>query len=260
MPLSVSIFADAPSRYERFEHHFLAQAFLQEKVEEVSEKSGESIKVRKGDERNLSLVVALSYAKGLKTFAAVSRLCVLGYGEDAQVLLRSNINLLINLKYILDDPNPVQRANEFLASTYRNRETFFRLAYGENDMPYPPPVPPDMLTVYAKAWSDVTLETRADRAKLKDFYYTKGYRFFSSMEHSEAFALNEYLEQWNEVGPRFRAESDNGISLALLWNFRIMKDLLSLFLRYYRIDRKDVEDALDRKFIELCKFDSEKCQ
>lgn len=260
MPLSAAVFADAPSRYKRLEDHFLAQAFLQEKVEEVCETSGESIRVRRGDEQNLSVVVALSFAKGLKTFSAVNRLCVLGYGEDAQVLLRSNINLLINLKYILDDSNPVERANEFLASTFKNRETFFKLAYSKNDMPYPPPVPPDKLTAYAKAWSDVTLETRAERAKLKDFYYTKGYRFFSSMEHSEAFALNEYLEKWDEVGPRLRGESDNGIGLALLWNFRIVKDLLSQFLRYYRIDRKDIEDALEERLTELCKFDSEQCQ
>jgi len=33
--------------------------------------------------------------QGMKDVQAVERLCVLGYGEDAAVLLRSNVNLLV---------------------------------------------------------------------------------------------------------------------------------------------------------------------
>ena len=196
-------------------------------------------------------------ANSLKTFAAVCRLCVLGFGEDAQVLLRANINLLINLKYILDDPNPILRANELLASTHRNRQTFFRLGYGKTDMPVPPPVAEDQLTEFADAWARTSLETKAERAGLKDFYYTKGYRYFSSMEHSEAFALNEYLEEWGEVGPRLRGESDNGVSMALLWNYSIAEDIFFQFCRYYRIEREDIRNAVQERLKQLCKADSE---
>ncbi len=257
MPLARDAFSGADARFLRFAKHFEAQAFLQEEVEEIFKNHSGHIRLRKNRERNLSFLVALMLSKGLKTFAAVCRLCVLGFGEDAQVLLRTNINLLINLKYLLDAPDPLLRASELLASSYKNRQTFFRCGYNKTDMPIPCPVPEDKLAEYADAWGRTRIETKAGRAKLKDFYYDKGYRYFSSMEHSEAFALNEYLEEWDEVGPRMRGESDNGVSLALLWNYRTAKDILFQFCRYFVIERPDIRDALEVREAQLCKIDSE---
>ena len=45
---------------------------------------------------------------------AIERLCLLGYGEDAAVLLRSNVNLLANVAYIVTDEQPNERAAEYM--------------------------------------------------------------------------------------------------------------------------------------------------
>ena len=77
------------------------------------------------------------------------------------------------------------------------------------------------------------------------------------MEHSKTFALNGYLEEWEEVGPRLRAENDNGVSQALLKNYRTAKNILFQFSRYFAIERPDIRDALEEREAQLCMADSE---
>src|SRR3989338_4905478 len=121
MSPETDVFADDPGRFQRFEREFRAQNFLGDLVNEILDRHEHKLKVKDGEERDLSLLISASFGKGLKTFQAISRLCALGYGEDAIILLRSNVNLLINTRFILSDKNPAERAKEFIAYSVKER-------------------------------------------------------------------------------------------------------------------------------------------
>jgi hypothetical protein len=246
----------AGARFVRFRPLFDAVAFALDKMHTAFEEHGDVIKVGQGPERNLSLLVPLFVlGKGRKTCSAARHLCWLGYGEDAAILVRANLNLLINLGYIAGDSDPVRRADEFLAYSYAEREKFFRLGYGEK-MPIGPPVPADQLAAYVKAWKDASIETKAQQAGLRTFHYARGYRYFSSLEHSDAFALNTLLGDWNEVGPVIRGEDDQGVDLALFIDFLVACDLTLAMLQFYRIDHTNLASEFRAKMQELEEWDT----
>src|SRR6266511_3305462 len=98
MGQAINFFAEDPGRYERFQQHFIAQNIIDDVIDEILERHSDALKEREGEESDLSrLVAGLCFGKAHKTFHAIIRLCALGFGEDAAILLRSNINLLINI-------------------------------------------------------------------------------------------------------------------------------------------------------------------
>ncbi|KFI23944.1 hypothetical protein [Nitrosococcus oceani] len=98
MEHGIDFFAEDPGRYERFQQEFRAQNILGDCINEIIDQHGDKLELRDGEERDLSLLVASAFfGKAQKTFQAVIRLCALGFGEDALILVRSNINLLINI-------------------------------------------------------------------------------------------------------------------------------------------------------------------
>src|SRR6266850_6445417 len=100
MANEVNFFAQDPGRYKRFKQEFTAQGIIDDVVDVLLERHADALKLRDGEENDLSrLVGGFCFAKAHKTFHATQRLCALGFGEDAALLLRSNINLLI--KYLL---------------------------------------------------------------------------------------------------------------------------------------------------------------
>src|SRR6266446_2840578 len=110
---------DMEARFRRFQNVFQLQCHLWDLVNHLLEYA--ELKLRSGDERDLSLLVGASFGKVLKTFYGINDLCLSGWGEDALILLRSNVNLLINLGYILGDTEPVECAADFIAFSYAAR-------------------------------------------------------------------------------------------------------------------------------------------
>src|SRR5713226_5116717 len=104
---------DKAALFRRFHRLFKAQSELWDASNELLDHH--PVKVRAGDEHDLSLFVAASLGKALKTFDGINQLCMAGWGEDALVLLRSSVNLLINLGFILGDPQPIERVADFIA-------------------------------------------------------------------------------------------------------------------------------------------------
>jgi hypothetical protein len=95
MVQEINFFAEDPGRYERFQQHFIAQNIIDDVIDEICEQHGDALKEREGGEIDLSrLVGGLCFGKAHKTSHATIRLCALGLGEDAAILLRSNINIL----------------------------------------------------------------------------------------------------------------------------------------------------------------------
>src|SRR5207249_3933992 len=143
------------------------------------------------------------------------------------ILLRSNVNLLINLGYILGDKDPIERARDFMASSYLDRTAYLNAAHGTK-MPWKPTMSEEELKDRAKRWRSVNIFQRGER--VPPFHHTTGYKFYSSMEHSDTIALLAYIAEWNEVGPRINAgPSDDYIEIALGHNAMVLADVLMLF-------------------------------
>src|SRR5262249_53919759 len=98
-------------------------------MNDIIDQHSDKLKLRDGEERDLSLLLIGSFGKTQKTFQAVMRLCALGYGEDALVLVRSNINLLINMLFILADNEPVKSVKQFKAYSLQERSKYLDVAY-----------------------------------------------------------------------------------------------------------------------------------
>src|SRR5687767_5380058 len=130
MPLSPDLFSDAAPRFRRFERLFLAHDTVGNCVNEVLDREETRMRVRDGPDRFLSLVMAGALGRGMKSFQAVQRLCLLGFGEDAMVVLRSQVNLLINLAYIGGDPEPRERAADFTSYSYQKQQKYLTEVHG----------------------------------------------------------------------------------------------------------------------------------
>jgi hypothetical protein len=232
---------DEAARYARLKRHFDAQAIVWDAVNDLLDHH--EVKVRDGADHDLSLLVGASLGKALKTFDGIQQLCLAGWGEDALILLRSSVNLLINLGYILADGEPRERAADFIAYSHLARVSYLKIAHADKKPLWKTSMSDDELRQRSKRWKDTTLETRAQR--IGKFHYDVGYRFYSSIEHSDAMALNAYIAEWNEVGPRINAgPSDDYIEVALAHNAMVLADLLSLYCGYFEIKRADIFEKI----------------
>src|SRR5262250_1814483 len=126
-------FADGMSeRVERFRGLFDSTARLGDLINAFLDQHEDLMEFRRDDTtRDVGMVVVASFGKALKTFQAIGRLCASGYGEDALLLVRANVNLMINLRYILSAPDPTERVKNFIAYSYAERERLLKHGYGE---------------------------------------------------------------------------------------------------------------------------------
>jgi hypothetical protein len=210
----------------------------------VLEKYRDIIRLR-GDvaEKDLDLAVSAMFVKAEKTFEAVLELCCCGFGEDALTLLRSNINLMINFYYILAEDS-VARASAFIAHGHYEQKKYLQSSEGA--------MPKDMeqlnwekIDKYAAEWKNVSIKTKAKKAN-QLYHYNIGYRFYSSIEHSDGWALSRYIETWDEKGPKLRGEpSDTLIDIALPHNFWVMSNIFLGFCSHFKIEEPAVMRELD---------------
>ena len=250
MSPEIDFFADDPGRFQRFQGEFRAQNLLGDLVNEILNGHRDKLKLKEGEDRDLSLLVAASLGKGLKTFQAIARLCALGFGEDAMVLLRSNVNLLINTRFILSGEQPVERAKEFIAYSIKERLKYLDVAHEGRRPEWAERLNLEEMERDASKWSQTNIEIRAKR--VPEFHYTQGYRLYSSIEHSDAMALNAYITEWNETGPRIASgPSDAFIGVALVHSFGVMADLVLVVMDYFGIERPDIVETLKRTWAEL---------
>jgi hypothetical protein len=176
---------------------------------------------------------------------------------EAHDFLASRINEVLErhgnvLKVKLADPNPTERAADLLAYSDKKRVQYLKLAHGVESPPWPSPVPENEVEQRASSWDKIKIADKANAAGLYDFHYSQGYRFYSSMEHSDAFALNAYIDEWNEVGPVIGSqEGDKYVGIALIHNFAVTADLLLQLCRFYNIERPDIVESLRARWTKL---------
>ncbi len=254
--MSLNDETEAKARKVRFLLELQASNVLIDSMNEVIDRYEGSIKLRENQpERDLDLLVAAMQAKAGKTFQAVLQLCCLGFGEDALILLRSNVNLMINLLYILSG-DAAQRAGDFIAFSHYQQEKYLRTAHGVRPS-WADKLDWKEINKRAAEWKKLTIESRAKKAK-SSFHYDIGYRFYSSVEHGDAWAVDRYVVEWNEDGPKISSEpSDQYVRIALVHNFLVMANIFLAFCSHFKIDIQNITAKLDETWKELGKNLSE---
>lgn len=238
---------DQEARKLRFQKELRASNVLIDCMNRMLSKNEGKIKTRdEVEENDLDQLVAAMFGKASKTFTAVLELSFLGYGEDALVLLRSNINLLISLAFILKK-DTVRRAGDLIAYSHLEQKKYIEL----NGGPKPEwfgKVKWDECKDRAEAWRKTTIEKKAKEAG-QSFHYDIGYRFYSSIEHSDAWSLSSYMEGKGSGTLHINsAPSDKYVSVALEHNFAVMANVLYKFCEHYSINVSDYESKLDSAY------------
>ncbi len=234
---------DRVERYRRFERLFRAHDVLGKVINGVLDERGE-LPLRDGEE-DVSRFIGAAFGKANKTTQAIVRLCLLGYAEDAVVLLRTNVNLLIDAVYVLTGDR-TERFKDFLAHSYAERVKMFREGYAESP-PEPPSFGDDETKRRAKAWGSIRDRARALPDGLSLLHYSQGYRLYSTIEHSDAWGLSHYLTPPQESSwVAGSEESDHLLDLVLPHAWRVLADIFSLFCQYFDIERSAAFAELNR--------------
>ena len=98
----------------------------------------------------------------------------------------------------------------------------------------------------AKKWEKTKIHTRAERLPSPAYllHYKQGYRFYSSLEHSDIKAIDSYIRDRDKPSYRITGPSDEYISIALAHNFFVMTDFFNIALSYFGIQRPDIGEKL----------------
>lgn len=219
-------------------------------MNELLDRYGDQMRLPEGPDRYLALVIHLGVGKAFKTFHAVGRLCFEGFGPEALILVRSNINLLINLAYILLHQEPAEAAKNFWAYSFTERERYLQRAHGVPGVPSGPPMPMEEIKRRAMLWP-TKINDRAKAGKVPPMYYEQGYKLFSSLEHSDTVALLGYVDDWSEAGPIVEGASGRDVDLALTYNFQVIVDLLEFLMQYLKVPADDIRRRIGELSREL---------
>ena len=243
--------ADIEARKTRFLCELKANNLLIDCMNEVLDKSEPAIKLKENQpECDLDLLVASMYGKAWKTYQAILQLCCSGFGEDALILLRSNVNLMINLGYILIDDS-VKRAGDLIAFSHVEQEKYLRMAHDVRP-PWVEKLDWDEINKRAERWRKLKIAMKADKSN-QLFHYDVGYRFYSSIEHSDAWALSSYILD-DETSVKIGSEpSDKYVGIGLTHNFGVMADIFLAFCSHFKIPYEETKAKLTEEWRSLGK-------
>ena len=186
---------------------------LNQELLSVIDKALDKIENRKIEFFRLELFKAIMLAlfgKCRKQFKAIQLLCRKGYGEDACILTRSMLNILIDIEYILTD-------REVLAERYfryeyvlKNKKIEVLKKHSKHGSIFPPKKPTiseeEILREVKKFkgdygknsgdWSGKTIKEKAMRARgFLPMAYDMAYRPHSDLEHSNVASLHSYIKE-----------------------------------------------------------------
>jgi len=244
--LNPSLLDDAGQRIDRFPKEIHAMEILVDSLNEIIVRSRDKIKLRPDQpERDLDLLVAVSFGKASKSFQAINNLCAFGFGEDSLVVVRANLNLMINLAYILAEDS-LNRSGALIAYSHKRQIEYLRSAHDTVPDWYQK-LDWEEIDKRAARW-EMNIKERAEKAR-QSYHYQVGYKFYSSIEHSDVWSLSGYIAEWDEVGPKVGSgASDKYVSIALNHNFWIMANILSLFCSHFGISEPEIFARIDEQW------------
>lgn len=249
MPNSLLI-QSAGQRLKRFPGEYRAIEILIDSLNHIIQNHQEKRKLRTREpESDLDLVVATSFGKAGKTFQAINTLCAFGFGEDALILLRANINLMINLCYVLADDS-LNRCADFIAYSHTEHAKYLKTAHDTVPAWYDT-LDWDEIKRRAARWKSVRIKERAKRG-IQRYHYEVGYAFYSSMDHSDASSLSRYIAPSDERGLKIDlGPADKYVGIALHHNFWVMANILFFFCSHFDIVDPELFTRIDKEWVKL---------
>lgn len=190
-----------------------------------------SISVQGAQKKTLEVHVALMYlARAIRLMASIRYLCSIGYGAEALVLLRSLLNLYINIKWLTkDNANERMRryadfemVNKFVFVNSISKSGQFDEKWNAECEKLKEAVEPVLEKYQLRRkvdnlhkWSGKSIRAMADEVSLTSDYVML-YGHLSEVEHTGPAMVEKYLESDDEqtvlkVGP-----SGEDIHLAML--------------------------------------------
>jgi len=168
------------------------------------------------------------FAKAHKTQGAVLLLCENGLGQDAAMLMRSLIDILITLFYILDDPGD-ERMQRYFDYDWILRKKMF--VYCKSRPELLALMPHDDVKIveeqakiaqqkygYERNWSNKNIREMAEEIGRVDLYATV-YSLQSQIIHTASRAMNEYIKKDGEEYKINVGTSDSWIEETLVASF-----------------------------------------
>lgn len=147
---------------------------------------------------------AFCVGKAYKTHAAALLLCRQGYGQDAAILVRSLVDLLITLTYILDDPS-TERLERYFAYDWIDRKKMYDYCKTKPELLKALKAMNNTLEEveeqaklvqekykYGKSWSDKTPRQMAVSVGRPELYLS-AYKLQSQISHTAPRSMNEYI-------------------------------------------------------------------
>jgi hypothetical protein len=243
--VTTRLLRDADARRQRHAELFAAHALLDRTIVEVYHANREKLRVRTTPEE----VCAFLFGKATKTLDAIRVLCESGFGQDAVILTRTLVNLVINVWHIGRDPE--ERTKDYIAAGRKSRRDYLE-RFPERPRPLPPADPDwEEVKQRAKRWNDVNIEMRAKGAPLEDTYHAL-YRYGSSLDHSDSWSANQYVGRRNGMAFSINnSPSDDLVDIALGYAFQAMIILMEVLCRAFGIAERERLDALLAEFKHL---------
>ncbi len=191
--------------------------------------------------------LTLIFPRAYKSFDAIRRLCEVAYCEDAGVILRSLLNLLVVTRWISIEPDRDRRARKYLAWYWIAMQSDAEM-FGHR---VPPEVLPMIQSHYDRAkkhfeyqdgkgntkmpsqWYQSEVNTLRDMFTEVDLekHYAEAYRPLSGVEHSDATAYVPMLmsmEQTNQDEMRLEILNDMNVPDYLRNAFQYFGEIFKL--------------------------------
>jgi hypothetical protein len=222
-------------------------------------------------DRNMLAGVFLT--KATKTHRATMILCKEGYGEDASILVRTILDMLINLKYMLsfsddimidryfryDDVIRLQMYESAIASNEKVKELF------EERERKPKPNDETLTQVrkraveakeaygYKGGWANLNLSDMAGRVGLAHLY-SRIFKLYSQSVHAAPRVFNDYATRQVDGGYFLDYNpSDKNIDHVLVGVFDTLSQILSLYCKVTGTKTPAGLDKLEEDFLAVIK-------
>ncbi len=225
-----------------------------------------------------SLIVIPMLAKTRKHYNSIQELCKLGFGEEAGIIVRSMANALIDLTYIsrcgkddlserwarfdwiikghkveiaemMDNRYNVPSLQgvelkkwEAIKNEIRDQIDKFRKDYKSEQPKYD--------------WSGYSIKTKAEKAgKDMELLYHTVYRYNSDIEHSNATALDKYIDDDTPKKIQFLSEpGESHVKDNLRESFNVFIQIAIIFFEQFGLeDFKKKSGELINDFLKLYK-------
>lgn len=208
--------------------------------------------------------------RAIKTFSSIHLLCRQGYGQDASPVLRSLLENLISVKYILSDPKTAdEKTRRFVGYKWiilRKQISDLRQVPEEQLSPSEKEILEKETEVLEHAenfkkefriksdralltWSGKTVKEMArsaDRGLAQE--YDSAFRMCSRFSHAGVLGDHEYMIHGRQKLTFSPAPSSIGVKQNLERAVRYMLDFLSLADRLFALEERQALDGLEKHF------------